>query len=75
MARTRSGPTLISRILFGGRREIAKIGTGSVTGYPVSEYSILGSKSSIVCSLHAIFVPKENNDIQFTLDCLKTEAQ
>ena len=48
MARTRSGPTLIRRILFGGRRETANIGTGSATGYPVSEYSILGSKSSIV---------------------------
>ena len=52
IALTRSGPTLINRILFGGRNEMANIGTGSATGYPVSEYSILGSKSSIVVSCY-----------------------
>ena len=52
IALTRSGPTLINRILFGGRKEMANIGTGSATGYPVSEYSILGSKSSIVVSFY-----------------------
>ena len=72
IALTRSGPTLINRILFGGRNEMANIGTGSATGYPVSEYSILGSKSSIVVSC---YIRDSFKHTKVTMEYLLTEAQ